>query len=78
MIPADKRGSYSALSNFSFSGAELIARSTIILGAFLIPTMMSVYIGILLTIGIFFVYTGFFFRKTQRTPTANEYLEETN
>lgn len=78
MIPADKRGSYSAFSNFSFSGAELIARSTIILGAFLIPTMMSVYIGILLMIGIFFVYTGFFFRKTQRTPTASEYVEETN
>lgn len=78
MIPADKRGSYSAFSNFSFSGAELIARSTIIIGAFLIPTMMSVYIGILLMIGIFLVYTGFFFRKTQRTPTASEYVEETN
>lgn len=63
MIPADKRGSYSAFSNFSFSGAELIARSTIILGAFLIPTMMSVYIGILLMIGIFLVYTGFFINR---------------
>lgn len=63
MIPTDKRGSYSAFSNFSFSGAELIARSTIIIGAFLIPTMMSVYIGILLMIGIFLVYTGFFIKR---------------
>ncbi|MFJ7971550.1 MDR family MFS transporter [Psychrobacillus sp. NPDC096389] len=65
MIPADKRGSYSAFSNFSFSGAELIARSTIILGAFLIPTMMSVYIGILLMIGISLVYTGFFINRKE-------------
>ncbi|WP_277586634.1 MDR family MFS transporter [Psychrobacillus antarcticus] len=64
MIPADKRGSYSAFSNFSFSGADLIARSTIIIGAFLIPTLMSVYIGILLMTGIFLLYTGLFFRKT--------------
>lgn len=66
MIPADKRGSYSAFSNFSFSGAELIARSSIILGAFLIPTMMSVYIGILLMIGISLVYTGFFINRKER------------
>lgn len=63
MIPADKRGSYSAFSNFSFSGADLIARSTIIIGAFLIPTMMSVYIGIILMIGTVLLYTGLFFRR---------------
>ncbi|MFJ8066837.1 MFS transporter [Psychrobacillus sp. NPDC096426] len=63
MIPTDKRGSYSAFSNISFSGADLIARSTIIIGAFLIPTMMSVYIGIILMIGIFFVYTGLFINQ---------------
>ncbi|TQR19653.1 MDR family MFS transporter [Psychrobacillus vulpis] len=67
MIPADKRGSYSAFSNISFSGADLIARSTIIIGAFLIPTMMSVYIGIILMIGIFLVYTGLFVRKNIKT-----------
>ncbi|MBS7693632.1 hypothetical protein KIN08_08575, partial [Vibrio cholerae] len=38
MIPSDKRGSYSAFSNLSFSGADLIARASIIIGAFLIPT----------------------------------------
>ncbi len=68
MMPADKRGSYSAFFNLSFSGADFIARSTIILGAFLIPTMMSVYIGILLMIGIFLSILGYSFVKRR---TAN-------
>ena len=55
MIPEDRRGSYSAFSNFPFSGADLLARSTIIIGAFLIPTMMSVYISALLLIGTLLV-----------------------
>ncbi|MCJ1908581.1 MDR family MFS transporter [Planococcus ruber] len=63
MIPADKRGSYSAFSNISFSGADLLARSTIIIGAYLVPSMMSVYIGVLLMIGTFLVYTGLFVRN---------------
>ncbi|ANU23240.1 MDR family MFS transporter [Planococcus donghaensis] len=66
MIPEDKRGSYSAFSNVSFSGADLLARSTIIIGAFLIPTMMSVYIGVLLMIGTVLVYTGLFVRKAEK------------
>ncbi len=66
MIPADKRGSYSAFSNLSFSGADLIARSTIILGAFLIPTMMSVYMGALVMIGTALVYTGLFATKAKK------------
>ncbi|MDR4935599.1 MFS transporter [Rossellomorea marisflavi] len=66
MIPDDKRGSYSAFSNLSFSGADLIARSTIILGAFLIPTMMSVYMGALVMIGTALVYTGLFATKTKK------------
>lgn len=64
MMPADKRGSYSAFANISFSGADLIARSTIILGAYLIPSMMSVYMGIILMIGTLLVYTGLFGKKT--------------
>lgn len=60
MIPDDKRGSYSAFSNLSFSGADLIARSTIIIGAFLVPSMMSVVIGVIITLGILFMYTGLF------------------
>ncbi|MDN7240824.1 MFS transporter [Planococcus sp. N028] len=63
MMPEDKRGSYSAFSNLSFSGADLIARSTIIIGAYLVPTMMSVYMGVLLMIGIMLVYTGIFVNK---------------
>ncbi|MEW4307718.1 MFS transporter [Rossellomorea marisflavi] len=66
MIPDDKRGSYSAFSNLSFSGADLIARSTIILGAFLIPTMMSVYMGALVMIGTALVYTGLFATKARK------------
>ncbi|MGD7049396.1 MFS transporter [Rossellomorea marisflavi] len=66
MIPDDKRGSYSAFSNLSFSGADLIARSTIILGAFLIPTMMSVYMGALVMIGTALVYTGLFGIKAKK------------
>lgn len=67
MIPGDKRGSYSAFSNLSFSGADLVARSTIIIGAFLIPTMMSVYIGFIVMIGTVLVYTGLFGRSWIKT-----------
>lgn len=64
MIPADKRGSYSAFANLSYSGADLIARSTIIIGAYLVPTMMSVYIGIVLMVGTLLLYTGLFWKKS--------------
>lgn len=70
MIPEDKRGSYSAFSNVSFSGVDMLARSTIIIGAFLIPTMMSVYIGVLLMIGTLLVYTGLFVRKSKKKQVA--------
>jgi DHA1 family multidrug resistance protein B-like MFS transporter len=73
MIPDDKRGSYSAFSNLSFSGADLIARSTIIIGAYLVPTMMSVYIGVILMIGTFLVYTGLFVRgRNAKSTEATE------
>ncbi|MGM0901849.1 MAG: MDR family MFS transporter [Bacillota bacterium] len=64
MMPEDKRGSYSAFSGTSFSGADLIARTTIIIGAFLVPTMMSVYIGMILMIGTFLLYGGLFIFRT--------------
>jgi MFS transporter, DHA1 family, multidrug resistance protein B len=60
MMPEDKRGSYSAFSNLSFSGADLIARGAIVLGAFLVPTMMSVYLGMILMAGTFLLYSGLF------------------
>lgn len=63
MMPDDKRGSYSAFSGVSFSGADMIARSTIIIGAFLMPAMMSVYIGAILIAGTLLVYSGLFIRK---------------
>lgn len=63
MMPEDKRGSYSAFSNLSFSGADLLARSTIIIGAYLIPTMMAFYMGVLVMIGTLLVYTGLFAKK---------------
>ncbi len=77
MMPADKRGSYSAFSNLSFSGAELIARSTIILGAFLIPTMMSVYIGIISMIGIFLIYSGLFVKNSRPIENRKAILTTT-
>jgi MFS transporter, DHA1 family, multidrug resistance protein B len=60
MMPEDKRGSYSAFSNLGFSGADLIARGAIVLGAFLIPTLMSVYLGLILMAGTFLLYSGLF------------------
>ena len=70
MMPTDKRGSYSAFSNISFSGADLIARSTIILGAYLIPSMMSVYMGVILMLGTLFVYSGLFGKKVKTDTLA--------
>ncbi|OFD87686.1 hypothetical protein BWGOE13_56030 [Bacillus mycoides] len=63
MIPADKRGSYSAFAGLAYIGADLTARMTIIIGAFLVPTMMSVYIGIIAIMGTFLLYTGLFVRN---------------
>lgn len=69
MMPADKRGSYSAFSNLSFSGAELIARSTIIVGAFLAPSMMSVYIGGIALVGTLLLYTALFTVSQRKSKT---------
>lgn len=69
MMPPDKRGSYSAFSNLSFNGAELIARSTIIVGAFLAPSMMSVYIGGIALVGTLLLYTALF-TVSQRKRTT--------
>ncbi|QPC48096.1 MDR family MFS transporter [Mangrovibacillus cuniculi] len=63
MMPEDKRGSYSAFSGISFNGAELIARMTIIVGAFLVPSMMSVYMACILFVGTSLLYTGLFVRE---------------
>lgn len=73
MIPDNKRGSYSALAELSYIGADLVARVTIIVGAFLIPTMMSVYIGIIVVIGTLFLYVGLFVKSNiQSKETLNK------
>lgn len=63
MIPEDKRGSYSAFSNVSYNGAELIARSAIIIGAFAVPMMMSVYVGLIIAAGTALVYLSIFYKE---------------
>ncbi|EIT86152.1 permease [Fictibacillus macauensis ZFHKF-1] len=65
MIPDDKRGSYSALANVSFSGADLVARFSIVLGAFLLPAFMSLYIGIIIMSGALLLYSGLYVRTTE-------------
>ncbi|MBJ8078364.1 MFS transporter [Bacillus cereus group sp. N12] len=73
MIPDNKRGSYSAFAGLSYTGAELVARVSIIIGAFLIPTIMSVYIGVIIFIGALLLYTGLFVRdKIQPQKTLNK------
>ena len=66
MIPEDKRGSYSAFSNVSYNGADIIARSTIIIGAFAAPMMMSVYIGLIITAGTTLVYVSLFYKENHK------------
>ena len=66
MIPEDKRGSYSAFSNASYNGAELIARSSIIIGAFAVPMMMSVYVGLIIAVGTALMYFSIFFKENYK------------
>ncbi|AOT00579.1 permease [Exiguobacterium sp. U13-1] len=64
MMPADQRGAYSAFAGTSFAGADLLSRSTILVGTFLIPSMMSVYIGLILLTGFGLVYTSLFVKES--------------
>jgi MFS transporter, DHA1 family, multidrug resistance protein B len=76
MMPEDKRGSYSAFSGMSFSGADLIARSTILIGAFLSPSMMSVYIGLILMLGTLLLYGGLFIFRTGTQKEQSKQLKQ--
>ncbi|OMC84679.1 MULTISPECIES: MFS transporter [unclassified Viridibacillus] len=60
-IPADKRGSYLALSGLGFNGASMISSGALILGAFLAPWEMSIFIGIIVMSGIALIYSGLFY-----------------
>lgn len=51
IIPKEKRGTYSAISSLGFNLSELLARLGILLGVFLTPLGMSVYMLIILSIG---------------------------
>ncbi|WP_370567790.1 MDR family MFS transporter [Exiguobacterium sp. TBG-PICH-001] len=64
MMPADQRGAYSAFAGTSFAGADLLSRSTILVGTFLIPSMMSVYLGLILLTGFGLVYTSLFMKES--------------
>lgn len=67
MMPEDKRGAYSAFAGTSHAGADLISRSTIILGAILAPFMMSVYIGLIVFLGLVLAYSGLYLKETVET-----------
>ena len=58
MIPADKRGTYSAVNALSFHFANLLARFGIILGVFLNSVGMTIYMFVLLMVGSFLLYGG--------------------
>ncbi|WP_214804741.1 MULTISPECIES: MFS transporter [unclassified Exiguobacterium] len=67
MMPEDKRGAYSAFAGTSHAGADLISRSTIILGAVLAPFMMSVYIGLIVFLGLVLAYSGLYMKEVVET-----------
>ncbi|WP_215115229.1 MFS transporter [Exiguobacterium sp. s80] len=67
MMPEDKRGAYSAFAGTSHAGADLISRSTIILGAVLAPFMMSVYIGLIVFLGLVLAYSGLYLKEAVET-----------
>ncbi|HHU6751525.1 TPA: MDR family MFS transporter [Staphylococcus pseudintermedius] len=56
MIPAHKRGTYSALFSLGFNFSELLARFGIVLGVFLTSWGMGIYILIFLSIGAYCIY----------------------
>ena len=62
-IPEDQRGSYLAFSSLSFNGATLLSNASLILGAYLLPWQMSIWIAIIIFLGIFIMYRGLYYVK---------------
>ncbi|RIM98999.1 MFS transporter, partial [Staphylococcus shinii] len=60
MIPDDKRSTYNTFGMVSFYGGNLLARSGLIIGAFVLPWMMSVYVAIVVLIGFVLLYYALF------------------
>ncbi|WP_019244104.1 MULTISPECIES: MDR family MFS transporter [Bacillus] len=58
LIPENNRGSYSAFSSVAYNGADLIARSSLIIGAFLPPIFMSIYLGFIILLGIILIHSS--------------------
>ena len=56
MIPAQKRGTYSAIRALSFNFAQLIARLGIILGVLMNALGMTIYMALILTLGSILLY----------------------
>ena len=63
MMPEDRRGAYSAFAGTSYAGADFLSRSTILIGSLLSPFMMSVYLGLLVSLGCFLVYSGIYVKE---------------
>ena len=60
MIPADKRGTYSAMETICFFGSEILARFGLILGSILLSWQMSIYVVILILLGGALMYIALF------------------
>lgn len=59
-IPENQRGSYLAFSSLSFNGASLLSNGALILGAYLLPWQMSIWMACIIMIGIFIMYHGLY------------------
>lgn len=67
MIPDDKRSTYSTFGMVSYYGANVLSRFGLILGAFLLPWMMSVYVAAVVLIGFALLYYALFFNPNIET-----------
>lgn len=56
MIPENKRGTYSAINNLGYNISELLARFGIVLGTILSPSLMSIYMFAILSLGAILMY----------------------
>ncbi|WP_145458397.1 MFS transporter [Staphylococcus pettenkoferi] len=73
MIPADKRGTYSAMETICFFGSEILARFGLILGSILLSWQMSIYVVILILIGGALMYIALF--KNPHIPSERSLHE---
>ena len=60
MIPDDKRSTYNTFGMISFYGGNILARFGLIIGAFILPWMMSVYVAVIVLLGFALLYYALF------------------